>query len=817
MMTRGIPIPLTVLVALMALTLSADAVELVQHGKPVSTIVIPDSATEVVRFAAQELAYHIEKSTGAALPIVNETAKPSGNGLIYLGPCRATSSAGIRTDSVGISGSIIRVVGPDFYLVGDDSDGPVFDRYGTTMGCFTRMGTLFAVYEFLEKHMKVRWLWPGRLGEVIPRRTDIRVTRWNQTRTPQIIHSRFRDGGAFQGSADAWSSESARAGYVRDQTVWLRRHRFSSSVNLNTGHAFTGYWKRFSETHREFFNLLPDGTRRSDPNYFDGTPELISMCVSEPGFWRQVVEDWKASRTSAVRFINACENDTNGRCVCERCMSWDVPTPDSKILFDQRLAQAKEAFGRNDGSWSEKLGSLSDRYARFYLSVQKEAESVDPEATVVAYAYANYSAPPIKTKLNDRVIIGLVSSMGGFAAFRNNWDSWASTGCRLLFRPNDMLQGHNLPYVWPKGIGKALTYAAEHGLIATDFDSLTGQWATQGPNLYVVAQKNAHPGMPVERLLDEYFGGFGPANKQVKAYFSHWETITESIAEKYPQGHDDLSYAWFYRGAGLVYTPEVMEQGRILLAKAVSAAKGDVVAAERVSFLEKGLRNAELTLAVQEAYVRYTTTGDMERYGAALERLDEFRKSVDAENVCNMGFLARAESRTWDRSFAKLMKQRGKPLNASWKFMWDPTEEGVAKSWQAEDFDDSGWHDIDIDTPWEKQPVGEAWREEHGSSYDGIAWYRTSITLDPSRTGQRVGLIFGAVDEACQVWVNGKQLLDRPFPYKGNPNSWQEAFQVDFTSVARFDRPNVIVVRVEDRAGAGGIWKPVWLTADAAR
>lgn len=68
-----------------------------------------------------------------------------------------------------------------------------------------------------------------------------------------------------------------------------------------------------------------------------------------------------------------------------------------------------------------------------------------------------------------------------------------------------------------------------------------------------------------------------------------------------------------------------------------------------------------------------------------------------------------------------------------------------------------------------------------------------------------MGLIFGAVDEACQVWVNGKKLLDRPFPHRGNSNLWREAFAVDFTCVARFDRPNVIAVRVEDRTGAGGI------------
>lgn len=48
-------------------------------------------------------------------------------------------------------------------------------------------------------------------------------------------------------------------------------------------------------------------------------------------------------------------------------------------------------------------------------------------------------------------------------------------------------------------------------------------------------------------------------------------------------------------------------------------------------------------------------------------------------------------------------------------------------------------------------------------------------------------------------------------PYKGNIDSWQEAFEVEITKAVRWDGPNTIAVRVEDNVGAGGIWRPVWL------
>ena len=77
-------------------------------------------------------------------------------------------------------------------------------------------------------------------------------------------------------------------------------------------------------------------------------------------------------------------------------------------------------------------------------------------------------------------------------------------------------------------------------------------------------------------------------------------------------------------------------------------------------------------------------------------------------------------------------------------------------------------------------------------------------------------LLFGAVDEACTVWVNGQKVLQRPYPFQGHTDSWREAFEIDVTRIVRSDRPNTLAVRVEDRVGAGGIWRPVWLAVSDA-
>ena len=146
-----------------------------------------------------------------------------------------------------------------------------------------------------------------------------------------------------------------------------------------------------------------------------------------------------------------------------------------------------------------------------------------------------------------------------------------------------------------------------------------------------------------------------------------------------------------------------------------------------------------------------------------------------------------------------------------WKFRFDPEENGTQNGWASVDLDDSDWDDIRVDACWEEQAPGRAYKAAHGNDYDGIAWYRTRFDVCPLQDDQRVMLLFGAVDEACEIYVNGRHVLRRIYDPKVNPNSWAEAFEVDVTDAVQPGRENTLAVEVEDRAYVGGIWKPVRL------
>ena len=261
---------------------SGSAFEVVGPNGAHATIVIPDkSYTDIViapEYAAKELQYHIRESTGVTLPIVHEDRKPAGIGLIFLGACHQTNSAGISTGSLAPNAFIIRLIDGNLFIAGNDwgkvfGSDPSKGPWNTVTPYPTRIGTLFGVYEFLEKQLGVKWLWPGKSGEVIPRHSEIRVESCDETWTPPF-RATYVGGNPYRVNIfepGRWSSPEALDTYLYKQVVWLRRQRFAQGEKIYLHHSFKDWWARYGATNPEFFNLLPDGTRRSDPTAYGGT------------------------------------------------------------------------------------------------------------------------------------------------------------------------------------------------------------------------------------------------------------------------------------------------------------------------------------------------------------------------------------------------------------------------------------------------------------------------------------------------------------------------------------------------------------------
>lgn len=482
-------------------------------------------------------------------------------------------------------------------------------------------GTLFAVYEWLERQVGARWLWPGELGTQVPRTAALLSGEWQVEKKLPLIHTRLRTGFG----QPLWDDQAAYKRFQNDTNVWLRRHRFARSVSLEYPHGFTNYWQRYGATHPEYFALRPDGKRGP----FDDRVDLVQMCVSNSGLHQQIIENWlEQRRIDPTRlWINGTENDKRAEdpsCTCPVCTSWDVP-----------------------GS-----GTLADRYARFWLALQTAGRRYDPSATVIALAYAGYTKPPVATKLNDHVIVGIVPltvyprDEKSKEAYHQLWNGWAKTGARLFLRPNYFLEGYCMPYIFAEQFGEDFKFAAEHNMIATDFDSLTGMWGVQGPNLYLLGRLNEDPKLDVKAVLDEYYSGFGPAAPQVRAYFDYWKNVTLKMDNHWYKtaqgGWSTLSFS-----GDQLYTPERFAAGARLLEAAKRAAQSNPTAAKRVHYLSLWLENARLSMATLAAFHATQHQPQNENLATALtqaeNRMEKFRKNNADDLQLNIGFVHQLE------------------------------------------------------------------------------------------------------------------------------------------------------------------------------
>ena len=84
---------------------------------------------------------------------------------------------------------------------------------------------------------------------------------------------------------------------------------------------------------------------------------------------------------------------------------------------------------------------------------------------------------------------------------KQQWDGWRNTGARMFLRTNHLLDGYCMPFVFAHQFADEFQHAMRNGMVATDFDSLTGQWAAQGPNLYTAARLHVRPEAPVDEVL----------------------------------------------------------------------------------------------------------------------------------------------------------------------------------------------------------------------------------------------------------------------------------------------------------------------------
>jgi hypothetical protein len=240
-------------------------------------IVIPVSASETEKKAANELQKYLEKATGVRLEITDDNSK-MGTTEIVIGNSRR-----LPEDLVPAR------MAPDAFFIWN-SGSRIFLAGGP------RKGTLYAVYTFLERYLGCRFYAPD--AEKVPVLDKIHLPALNITESPaftdrEVYYTVMEDPDFLDKSRCnlmAW-------GNSRSWGMWV--HTMYSLVPP----------EKYFKTHPEYFSLM-GGERRK-----------TQLCLSNPDVLRIITDTLRQIMSSKpeAKYWSVSQMDTYGDCECDQC------------------------------------------------------------------------------------------------------------------------------------------------------------------------------------------------------------------------------------------------------------------------------------------------------------------------------------------------------------------------------------------------------------------------------------------------------------------------------------------------------------------
>lgn len=159
----------------------------------------------------------------------------------------------------------------------------------------------------------------------------------------------------------------------------------------------------------------------------------------------------------------------------------------------------------------------------------------------------------------------------------------------------------------------------------------------------------------------------------------------------------------------------------------------------------------------------------------AFESNDEFKNMIKSVRTINLDSAAKERSRA---ALALIEKVQGALPDAA-----------TAATWKNSDVTDIDWPRMALPQLWESGPL---------PNVDGVVWFRKTIELSTEQAGKSAELHLSQVDDNDETYVNGAKV--------GSTNNYNTKRVYTIPAGLLKAGKNVIVVRVEDTGGGGGIY-----------
>ncbi len=565
----------------------AGQLALVRAGKPAARIVLPADADAKETLAADELQLYVKKISGAELPIGRDAHSPGAK--VFIGLRDASIRRKLRIDTLKWDGFVMARQGDALVLAGN---WPV--------------GTLNAVYAFLEDEYGVRWYMPTEFGENVPKAATLSVGDLDKRVEPRFACRRNHGiDMSIRGDGKAWARRVRITSHDLDVPFNRYSHNLYAVLPVD----------RYAAAHPEYYPMLK-GERyiaegRAKSSHWQPctiNPEVVGITVSAGRAW--------LTARPHTNFFSVGMNDSGRFCECAQCRALDVP-----------------------GETFRNRPMVSDRYFTFVKKVADAIGKTHPGRYVSCIAYSRVESLPTYTTLPHNVYVVITQDVAQWfdPAYRKTDEDFAAAWAKAAgaFGTYDYTGlTWLLPRVYPHLMAESLKFYGRVGAVAATNEAYPTWWYA-GPQLYLRAKLMWDPALDPDAVLDAYYRGFfGPAAQPMKRLYG----VMERCMTKPRAGR------WF-EGLGSViqqldlWTPADLAECRQALAQAAKLARGQSRYRARVEFVARGLG------FVGQVMEEYWQAQHVERLAGQAATSNE---TMLAETLKLLG-MTKAREETWRR------------------------------------------------------------------------------------------------------------------------------------------------------------------------
>ena len=551
----------------------------VLDGSRLATIIHEDGARDEAVRAYRDLGQYLKKATGRDFVAVSERDfKPAAHTHpIFVGLCAALPKA----DATELRGAdrdayLVHITPTAAYLAGPRP-----------------WSTYWAVCQFLEDVVGVRWLIPGPLGEDVLKRASITANESRRLYKP-VMRSRLWSGAHYGG---VWSLRQRIHGRYRFHHNLLRV--------FNPGKHY--------DQHPDWFPLR-SGKRYRPAGTSDHGWQPCLATESSVKHGADVARAAWAANPDLESYSYGC-NDGQGWCECEGCKAMDRPIE----------------------PWDGFEGTYSYRFYGWLNKVAAELEKTDPDKLLGCLAYSTYILPPEAMGLHKNIIPYLTSNRADYyePKFRGQdqkllaW--WGRVANQMGIYDYAYGMGFAIPRIYNRLFQEAIQHAVKNS-VRGFYAEVYPNWGLDGHKLYVMSRVLWNPDVDIDAITGEWMERmFRDAAEPMKKHFA--------LCERTWREQDTGEGHWAYRLAAKakqfdVFPPKVLSTCTGYLEQAASMAKDDLVR-KRIQFFHK---TWDVTLllagnywAAKECQALVEKNAAMPDIASALRRMADRTSSVDID------------------------------------------------------------------------------------------------------------------------------------------------------------------------------------------